>query len=142
MGTNNVANKYNIISGRVEIFRDFTMNLLSYIYDFYLDKETLGLDEDIKNHFMFCYNKVCDEFLKEEVDFTNNEVLIEYFFTYYYHHFYRSENDVPQTFFTKFWGGIFDIDKPKNKNTLKALVELYTIFDQSITTSKNILELV
>ena len=129
MSTNNEGQKYKIIRGRVEIYRDFTMNLLSYIYAYYLDKETLSLDEDIHNHFMFCYNKVCTEFLLEELDFTQNKELIEYFFTYYYHHFYRAEKDVQQTFFVKFWNTIFDVEKPKNKNTKKVLVELYSVFD-------------
>ena len=116
MRTNNEGHKYMIIKDRVELYRDFSYNLLSYIYDFYLDKQTLGLDQDIKNHFMFCYNKVCTEFLLEELDFTQNKELIEYFFTYYYHHFYRAEKDVQQTFFVKFWNTIFDVEKPKNKN--------------------------
>ena len=142
MGANNVAHKHKIISDRVEIYRDFTMNLLSFIYDYYLDKETLALDEDIRNHFMFCYRKVCGEFLEEEIDFTDNEELIEYFYVYYYHHFYKSENDVKQAFFSKFWSSLLEVDKPKNRNTLKLLSELYSIFDKSITFPKNILELV
>ena len=142
MGSHSDTNKYNIISGRVEIFRDFTINLVHCIYDYYLDKQTLSLDEDIYNHFVFCYNKVCAEFLEEEIDFRDNEMLIEYFSTYYYHHFYRNENDVPKSQFLKFWDSIFNIDKPKNKNTLKALIELYANFDHSITSPKNILELV
>jgi len=142
MRTNNEAHKYKIIGDRVDFYRDFTMNLLSYIYDYYLDKQTLSLDEDIYNHFMFCYRKVCAEFLDEEIDFTENKVLIEYFYSYYYHHFYRSEKDVPQSYFIKFWSSILEVDKPKNRNTLKILSELYSIFDQSITSPKNILELV
>ncbi len=142
MSTNNEGQKYKIIRGRVEIYRDFTMNLLSYIYAYYLDKETLSLDEDIHNHFMFCYKKVCDEFLNEEIDFTQNDVIVEYFYTYYYHHFYRSDKDVQQSYFVKFWASIFDVDKPKNKNTFKILGELYSKFDLSITSKKNILELV
>lgn len=139
---NNETSKYMIVKDRVLIYRDFTMNLLHYIYDFYLDKETLSLDQDIHNHFMFCYNKVCEEFLKEEINFKTNKRLVEYFYAYYYHHFYKSEKDVKKDFFTKFWSTIFDIERPKNKNTLNVLVELYEVFDQSITKEKNILELV
>jgi len=134
--------KYTIIRDRIEIYKDFTFNLLFYVYDYYLDKETLYLDEDIRNHFMFCYKKVCNEFLKEEIDFRENKELIEYFYTDYYHHFYKSDTDVKQSFFVKFWGTIFNVDNPKNKNTLKVMVELYRVFDRSISSEKNILELV
>lgn len=131
-----------IIKDRVEIYKDFTFNLLSYIYTYYLDKQTLSLDKDIHNHFMFCYNKVCVEFNKEDINFENNKELINYFYTYYYHQFYKIEKDVPQSFFIKFWKEIFNVEKQKNKNILKILIELYAIFDKSITKEKNILEMV
>ena len=67
-----VSIKYKVIKDRVEIYRDFTLNLLSCIYDYYLDKETLSLDQDIRNHFMFCYNKICKQFLMEDIDFREN----------------------------------------------------------------------
>lgn len=140
--SDSIATKYTIIKDRIEIYRDFTFNLLFYIFDLYLDKETLYLDQDIRNHFMYCYNKVCAEFLKEEIDFRNNKHLIEYFYTYYYYHLYKTDSEVQQSFFVKFWNSIFNIDNPKNKNTLKVLIELYHVFDQSISSQKNILELV
>ena len=134
--------KYLIIKDRVEYYKDFTFNLLSYIFEYYLDKETLSLDVDIHNHYKFCYNKVCAEFLKEDVDFTDNEELVTYFYTYYYHQFYKIDKDMPQSHFIKFWKEIFNVDKQRNKNMLKIMIELYTIFDKSITTEKNILEMV
>lgn len=139
---NKITQKYSIIKDRVDIYYDFTYNLLHYIFDYYLDKKTLYLDIDIKNHFMFCYNKVCEEFLKEEIDFTKNEELIEYFYTYYYHSFYKNENDYDISHFIKFWNSIFEIESPQSKNTLNVLIEIYNVFDKSIRTEKNILELV
>jgi len=137
-----ILTKYTVIKDRVEIYKDFTFNLLCYIYDYYLDKETLSLDQDIKNHFMFCYNKTCDDFLKEEINFKNNDELIEYFYVYYYHHFYKADDEIEKEFFIDFWEMIFNVDNPKSKNTLKIMVELYRIFDKSISIKENILDLV
>lgn len=134
--------KYSLIRDRVEYYRDFTINLLHHIYNYYLDKETLYLDVDIRNHFTFCYNKTCDEFLEEGIDFTENERLIDYFYTYYYHHFYKTEKDVPKEHFLKFWKNVWDVDKQRNKSVLKMMVEIYAIYDDSINSEKNILELV
>lgn len=134
--------KFPIIRDRVEFYKDFTINLLHHIYNYYLDKEVLSLDEDIKNHFMFCYKKTCDEFLEEGIDFSDNKKLIEYFYTYYYHHFYKTEKNVPIEHFLKFWRGVFDVDKQMNKSVLKMMVEIYAIYDESINSEKNILELV
>jgi hypothetical protein len=134
--------KYNIVRDRVEIYRDFTFNLLYYIYYYYLDKQTLSADDDIYNHYSWCYRKVCDEFKEEEIDFSKNEKLKEYFFTYYYHQFYRSNDDPSLKYFENFWKSIFEIDKHKNRNTINILIEIYTIYDESINSEKNILEIV
>jgi hypothetical protein len=139
---NQVTTKFKIIKDRIEIYKDFTFNLLHYIYDYYLDIETLSLDQDIKNHFLFCYNKTCNDFLKEEIDFSENKELIEYFYVYYYHHFYKVNKEIKIDFFVNFWNSIFNVDNPRNKNLLNVMVELYQVFDQSISNKKNILEFV
>lgn len=132
----NDIDNYTLIKDRIEIYKDFTLNLLYCIYDYYLDKETLFLDQDIKNHFMFCYNKICDEFLKEDINFKNNNKLINYFYVYYYHHFYKIDENVEKEFFIDFWNIIFNVNKHKNKNMLRILIELYKIFDESIKIKK------
>jgi hypothetical protein len=135
--------KFNIIKDRIGIYEDFTFNLLYYIKQYYLDKETLKLDVDIKNHYNWCFNKVCDEFKEEGLDFSTNEKLREYFYGYYYHQIYKIEEIQPLTYYENFWEKIFEVDekRAKNKNILKVLIEVYQIFDMSITKEKNILEL-
>ena len=132
--------KYSIVKDRVEIYRDFALNLLYYIHEYYIDKETLSEDEDIYNHFRWCFKKVCDEFIEEGLDFSQNEELKEYYYAYYYHQFYRATNSLEH--FEKFWKSIFEIDKQKNKNLINVLIEIYNIYDKSINLEKNILEIV
>lgn len=132
-----------IIKDRVEIYKDFTINLLSYIMDFYLDNKTLSADNDIRNHYNWCFNKVCDEFKEEGLDFSNNENLRQYFYDFFYHQFYKRENqDIVYTYYEKFWLNIFNIEKQNNKNIMNTMVELYNIFDKSVNHEKNILEIV
>jgi hypothetical protein len=143
----NDSKRYQIIKDRVEIFKDFTLNLLYYIQKYYLDKECLSKDEDIYNHYSWCFKKVCDEFLLEEIDFRKNEVLKQYFYNYYYHQFYKidKENINQNTsleYYEKFWESIFKISNDKNKNILNILVEIYNIYDKSVNLQKNILEIV
>jgi predicted transcriptional regulator len=138
--------KYIIVKDRVEIYKDFAINLLHYIYKYYIDSETLSEDTDIKNHFVWCFNKVCDEFKQENIDFSKNRELKEYFFAYYYHQFYKvmgnSNQDTSIEYYEKFWRNIFEIDKQKNKNIINILIEIYNIYDKSINQEKNILEIV
>lgn len=138
--------KYLIVKDRVEIYKDFTINLLYYINDFYLDRKTLCDDVDIRNHFNWCFNKVCDEFKKENIDFNNNDKLKKYFYKFYYHQFYKRDLQVNSEELTlmsyeKFWRNVFEINKQKNKNVINTLIELYNIFDISINQEKNIFEI-
>ena len=136
--------KYIVIKDRVEIYKDFAINLLHYIHTYYIDRESLSADEDIRNHYVWCFNKVCDEFKQEELDFSKNEELKEYYYTYYYHQFYKpNENqDTSVEYYEKFWETIFAIGKMRNKNIINILVEVYSICDKSINNDKNILEIV
>jgi len=136
--------KFLIIKERVETYKDFTFNLIYYINHYYLDENSLSLDKDIYNHFSFCYNKVCDNFLEEEINFKDNKELKNYFKHYYYHRFYRaqsnSEMDVSLNYYKRFWDKIFDIENLTKKNIIRVFVELYEIFDKSINKDKKYLD--
>jgi hypothetical protein len=141
------SQKYIIVKDRVEVYKDFALNLLYYIIDFYLGRETLAADQDIRNYFNWCYKRVCDEFKEEDLDFSTNRVLKDYFYQFYYHQFFKlkfenSNHDDSLEFYEKFWRNIFEIDKQKNKNVINTLIEVYNIFDISINQEKNILEIV
>jgi hypothetical protein len=140
------SQKHIIIKDRVEIYKDFALNLLYYIYNYYIDRESLSEDTDIHNHYNWCFNKVCQEFLKENLDFTRNKELKEYFYMYYYNQFYKIKDNAKQdtslAYYEKFWKNIFEIDKQKSKNLINILIEIYTIYDKSINQEKNILEIV
>lgn len=138
--------KFLIIRDRVETYKVFTFNLLYTIKYYYLDEKSLSLDKDIYNHFSFCYNKVCDNFLKEEINFKDNKELKDYFKHYYYHRFYRAQSnpemDISLNYYKKFWEKIFDIENLTKKNIIRLFVELYEIFNKSINEDKNYLDIV
>lgn len=137
--------KFIIIKDRVEVYKDFTINLLKCIVKYYVDRESLSDEQDIRNHFMWCYDKVNDEFKKEELDFSDNKELREYFYTYYYHQFYMiDDNHIEYNRLVKlieeFWIEIFSINNQKNKTIITVMIELYSIFDNTINKENNILE--
>jgi hypothetical protein len=138
IGKNNII----IIKDRVEIYKDFALSLLYYINKYYIDRETLNNDVDIFNHFKWCYNKVCDEFKLEGLDFTTNNELIKYYYKYYYHQYYMVNNNQDNSLATyeKFWINIFDFNKQKNRNIINILIEIYNINDKSISINNDILK--
>ena len=138
-----IEQKYVIIKDRVEIYKDFVINLYNYIVKYYIDDESLSNDDDIYNHYSWCFKKVCNDFLKEEIDFTKNDELKSYFYSYYYNQFYKNTNRHKSLKKMKdFWSNIFDIDKLRKREVIGVLIEIYVIFDQSINSEKNVLELV
>ena len=143
MSSSSIQHKYIIIKDRIEIYKDFTISLINYIIGYYLDKDTLSADVDIKNHYNWCFNKVCDEFKLEGIEFGDNDMLREYFYDFFYYQFYKRNNiEITIQFYEKFWTNIFNYDKQKNKNVISTMIELYNVFDKSINTEKNILEIV
>jgi hypothetical protein len=124
--------KYHLVRERLTLYEDFTKKLLYNIYKFYVDKESLNTDENINNHYLWCYNKTCDDFLMEEIDFKSNDNLKSYFFGYYYNQIYNVKKMGSLASYQKFWKEIFLLSNSMNKNSLKILIELYLIFDITI----------
>lgn len=125
--------KQIIIFDRVELYKDFIINLIYYIFTYYIDDNSFD-DEDIDKFYHWCFNKVCDEFKEEGVDFSQNEKLEKYFKDYFFkNYFYVDEAEKGKIkFHIAFWDNIFNIDNLENTRLLSAFVELYTIFDESI----------
>jgi len=126
---------HNILPERVELYRDFVINLTHYVFDSYLGGEYIKTDEDITGHFKWCFYKVVSEFEEQEISFRENTELYEYFSLYFYNQFYRLEKIPAIGNYVKFWDQIFDLKsgiKSKNKKTFEVLIELYEIFDKSL----------
>lgn len=138
--------KNKIIDIRADLYRDFTINLLHMINEYYLDNVTLSNSADIYNHYNWCFNCVCNQFLEEDVNFKTNKKLREYFYSFYLNQIYVSE-----TFFDKgmininkietFWQNIFDYKNQKNKNNITILLELYSIFNFTLANIEKVPEL-
>ena len=130
-----------MLKDRIDLYKDFALNLLYYIDKYYLDKSCIFNDSDISNHFSWCYNKVCDEFKEESIDFTQNKELKKYFYTYYYSEIYTTDKfngkeELPLANHERFWKKMFEIGKEPTKGSVNMLLEIYIIFDKSINVKK------
>lgn len=133
MGT---VQKIVILKDRIELYLDFSLNLLFYISEYYLDKDSLSNDSDISNHYSWCYNKACDDFKGENIDFSKNTKLKKYFFDYYYNHLYVTDKfdakeELPLKDYETFFVTLFNVEKG-NSRYMNLLIELYLIFEESI----------
>lgn len=126
---------HGVVKERVELYKDFTINLIHYIYDSYLGREYINKEEDIIGHFNWAYSKVLNEFEDEGIDFYGNNVLYEYFYGYFYERFYHADRIPTFSQQEKFWNNIFEMDKNKDRKVFEVLLELYEIFDKSFVKS-------
>lgn len=138
--------KNKIIDIRADLYRDFTINLLYKIHDYYLDNVTLSNSTDIFNHYTWCYNKVCDQFLEESINFKNSQKLKSYFYSFYLNQIYTSDNYFDKSMINipkieTFWRNIFDYKNQKNKNNVTILLELYSIFNTTLSKTEKVSEM-
>jgi len=68
-----------MVIDRLNIYKDFVLSLLYYLNKYYITDGSFTKGDERKFH-LWCYNKVCDDFLKEGLDFKDNSFLEEYFF--------------------------------------------------------------
>lgn len=131
---------YNIYKERIELYEEFTINLLYKIYDTYLGIEYINTLKDAEGHYKWCYCEVLNEFDEQKIDFYGNDNLYDYFFKFYLNEFYKLEKQPEIAYFNKLWTNIFNHKKlNKNKNEFDVLIELYKIFDTSLNNKNNII---
>ena len=126
---------HNVIKERVELYKDFTINLLHYIYDTYLGSEFIKTETDQRGHFAWAYGKVLDEFNSQNISFYGNDELFDYFFLYFKDQFYDMNELQPINYYIRFWKSIFNLNKNKVRK-IEALLEIYEIFDITLETKK------
>lgn len=132
----------NVIKERVELYKDFTLNLLYHIYNTYLGNQFISSDEDILGHFKWAFDKVLDEFLEEEIIFFESKNLFNYFYAYYYSQFYKMDKIHQLSYYVNFWKDIFYVKNQKtNKKKFQVLLEMYELFDQCLNKKINIEEI-
>lgn len=121
----------NILYDRCELYRDFIASLTLLIFDTYLGDDIMVEESDIKKHFLWCYNKVIDNFKKEGIVFTKKDELTIYFYTYYYEYFYKVEEKMSDKL--KFLSDtIFNYKKVKCRSDIDTMVEIYRMFEKSL----------
>lgn len=131
----------NIVKERVELYRDFTVNLICYAHTSYFGKDYLKSQEDINGHFNWAFSKVIKEFEQENIVFINTKELNDYFHEYFMHQFYNFETIPPIQDYITFWDDIFSLHPKKQKNIMKVLTDLYLTFDTALDNKKTLVEI-
>ena len=123
----------NVIPERSFLYLDFSESIFDLVTTTYLGDEIMDA-KAIKEHFDWCWNKTITSFKKERIFFESIE-LYSYFFTLFLESFYsepdKSDKNIRKIL--EFWTDIFNHTKTKTLSEVEAFIDLYKIFDKSLS---------
>ena len=132
-------NMNNILIEKIDLFSDFTLSLVLLIKETYLgdfnskNETTIFLSsEEIENHFDWCWNKIIDDFTKEDIFFNSSGEHKNYFKQFLMESFYYQKNEIIRESLVKFYSSIFDYNSQYTKFDLESLTEIYKKLDKNL----------
>jgi len=128
---------HNIIPEKVELFGDIFLSLSQIIIQTYLGhdiQETkISLtEEDINNHFDWCWKKIIRNFELENLHIEPKGEHKDYLKGFFDDSFYNQEKADMRDAIPKFVKELFDLDKPFAKSDLDILTEIYKLLDKNV----------
>ena len=130
-------NVHNMNYERIELYGDIFKSLNYIIIDTYMGEETsetkISLSqEDKESHFEWCWNKMIEDFKKENIIIKHGGKHKEYFRSFFFDTFYnQSEKNIKESI-SNFLVEVFDVEKPFSKSDLDILTELYKLMEKNI----------
>ena len=130
-------NVHNMNYEKIELYGDIFKSLNHIILDTYMGDEThetrISLSQEDKElHFEWCWNKMLEDFRKENIIIKNGGEHKEYFKSFFSDTFYnQTEKNVKESI-PNFLFEVFDVEKPFSKSDLDILTELYKLMEKNI----------
>lgn len=123
---------YNISYDKIELFYDFLVSLYDLIDNTYMGSELLYLEEDQKNHFTWCYDKVIENFKKEKINFKDRGDCYEYLWNFFLEAYYINKINDKIIKIKDYFNKLFDLNYVKTRSELDIFTEVYKLFDQNL----------
>ena len=123
---------YNITREKTELYYDFLVSLLDLIEETFLGSDVLQSQEDIKNHFTWCFDKVISNFEKERIEIKNRGHHYEYLWLFFEEAYYQTQIEGGITRIREYFYKLFDFNYRKSRSELDMLTDLYKLFEQNL----------
>jgi len=129
-------NIHNMTYEKIELYGDFFKSLNHIIMDTYLGDNTsetkISLsNEDNVSHFEWCWNKVIENFKRENIIIKSYGEHKDYFQSFFMDTFYaQTENNLKKSI-PKFLDEIFEVGMTYSKSDLDLLTELYKLIEKN-----------
>ena len=129
----------NIIPEKLELFSDFSHSLNFLILDTYLGENNYNnetkitlTENDNTAHFEWCWNKVIDNFNKENIEFYSEGEHYNYFLSFFNEVFYNQRDSTIRQTIGDFFKDLFNLDKSFTKSDLDMITTIYKLLDKHI----------
>jgi hypothetical protein len=130
----------NIFQEKLDLFSDFSHSLNLLIVETYLGQQDspnetkiVMSDEDNSKHFEWCWDKIVNNFIKEDLNFENRGEHFDYFKSFFDEIFYTQKDEKIRKSITNFFTDLFDINKPFTKSDLDMVSTIYKILDKHLS---------
>ena len=123
----------NIIREKSELYYDFITSLLRLMDETYLGSDVISTQDEMVNHFMWCFNKVLSDFEQERIKFTPvSTPTYDYLWFFLYKGYYTSEMENKYGALLEYFTYLFDFSMVKTPPELESFMDFYKIFDQNL----------
>lgn len=129
----------NIINEKLILYYEITISLYQIIIDTYLgddennsETKIILTEDDKKNHFNWCWNKLINDFKREELVIKNDGEHYEYLFSFFDDIFYNQDDQKIKRSIPIFFNDVFDQNKPFTKSDLDLVYTIYKALDKNI----------
>lgn len=130
-------NVHNMNFEKIELFGDIFKSLNRIIVDTYMgenegETKIYLSQKDKENHFNWCWNKLIENFKKENIPIQSDGEHKEYFLQFFSDSFYNQPQEKVRLSIPEFLNDVFDLDKPFSKSDLDILTELYKLIEKNM----------
>ena len=129
-------NVHNMTYEKIDLCGDFFKSLNQIIMDTYLGDSTsetkisLSYDDNL-SHFEWCWNKVIENFKRENIIIKSDGEHKDYFQSFFMDTFYNQTESSLKKSIPKFLNEIFDVGITYSKSDLDLLTELYKLIEKN-----------
>jgi len=124
---------YGITTEKIELFYDFVNSVYKLIDDTYLGPDALVTEEDLKNHYTWCWDKTIDNLSKEKININNRGIHYEYFWDFFLESFYYLKMDDEDIKIKEYLFKLFNYNHKKTRSELGVLTEIYKLLEKNLT---------
>lgn len=129
----------NIIPEKMELYYDLSFSLFFLIKNTYLGSSETSTEtrvemtqEDNIKHFEWCWNKILDNFQKENIIFEKQGEHKDYFFSLFQEIYYNQQKEIFRNSIDVFFNDLFNRKKPFSQVDLDLIYNIYKTLDKNL----------